>query len=482
MSRRRFIQGVAGAGALVSLGGVGLWQAGTSFAARKPGGGGGGGGKTVTRYALAVPELVAPGALTAALGEVNIGDSDRPLLVRALTYNGTLPGPIFEVRTDDVVSVPFTNLLTEPSTVHWHGLIVPTSADGQPQEPVASQGKYTYAFPVKQRAGFSFYHPHPHHATSSQVAKGLAGGFIIRDAIDDGLGLPGGKYEVPLVIRDANIDSTGTLSYNGKASGFTGSVLLVNGTRDPYLTVEPAVYRFRILGAANSRVFKLRLSTGDPWIVIGNDGGLLPDQPASVGELEFSSGERLDVLVDLRGRADSTVSVLDANSGWTILELRVAAGDPVESGNVPTELPAIQRLASAGVQTKTFSFDGMTRINGKLFDMDRVDHEIPGETVERWVFRTSGNAPHPVHIHGCVFQVESRTGGRGTLFPWEAGWKDTVLLQDGETVSVLVKFEEAKLAEPAGSPLAAERHQHYLIHCHKLEHEDAGMMANFVVT
>jgi blue copper oxidase len=398
-----------------------------------------------------------------------------------MTYNGLLPGPTVVARTGDVVSLELDNRLDEASTIHWHGLIVPTSADGQPQEPVPAGETRTYTFTVRQRAGFSFYHPHPHHATASQVAKGLAGGFIIRDAEEDALGLPAGAYEVPLVIRDTNIDSGGTLSYNGKASGFTGSVLLVNGTRDPYLDVDPAVYRFRLLGAANSRVFKLRLSTGDPWMVIGNDGGLLPDGPTTEPELEFSSGERLDVLVDLRGRRKSTVSIVDANSGWTILELRVRDTADISSGNIPTALPAVPALAfpSGGV-TKTLSFDGMTKINGKLFDMDRIDHRVPAGSVERWVFRTSGNAPHPVHIHGCVFQVESRAGGRGKVFSWERGWKDTVLLQDGETVSVLVQFDGASLAEPAGSTFA--RPKHYLIHCHKLEHEDAGMMANFVVT
>jgi FtsP/CotA-like multicopper oxidase with cupredoxin domain len=72
-----------------------------------------------------------------------------------------------------------------------------------------------------------------------------------------------------------------------------------------------------------------------------------------------------------------------------------------------------------------------------------------------------------VHVHGASFQVQSRTGGRGTVFSWERGWKDTVLLEDGETVEVLVRFEAYRGL--------------YLLHCHKLEHEDMGMMANFVV-
>jgi FtsP/CotA-like multicopper oxidase with cupredoxin domain len=61
----------------------------------------------------------------------------------------------------------------------------------------------------------------------------------------------------------------------------------------------------------------------------------------------------------------------------------------------------------------------------------------------------------------------SRTGGRNRLFPWEAGWKDTVLLEDRETVEVLIRFDQHRGI--------------FLLHCHKLEHEDMGMMSNFEV-
>jgi FtsP/CotA-like multicopper oxidase with cupredoxin domain len=301
-------------------------------------------------------------------------------------------------------------------------------------------------------------------ATASQVAYGLAGGFLIRDNEEDALGLPSGTYEVPLVLRDANLDASGNLSYNGKASGFLGKILLVNGTRDPYLTAAPAIYRFRILGGANSRVFRLALSTGAPFTLIGNDGGLLPTVSTPT-QIDVSPAERIDILVDLRAAAGQTVLLNDLYSGWTLLELRVSNTTPVP-GTLPSG--ALSTIAPLGtpVVTRTFSFDGMSRINGRVFDLNRIDFQVRAGDIEDWVFTTNGNAPHPVHVHGTSFQVQSRAGGRGTLFPWEAGWKDTVLLNDGETVRVRLRFELTG---------------RYLIHCHKLEHEDAGMMANFLV-
>lgn len=453
LSRRKFIYGAVGAGGFVVLGGAVALRDGPVSAA-KPG------STAATRYPLRRLSVVPPGPLTAAPGQVNIGSRT----VKGMTYNGGIPGPVYAVRSGDAVSIPFTNGLSEPTTVHWHGLVVPQAMDGQPQDPVEAGASYTYAFSVDQRAGLSFYHPHPHHATSEQVALGLAGGFLIRDDEEDALGLPAGQYEIPLVIRDANFDKAGNLTYNGTASGFTGKTLLTNGTELPYVDVSPAIHRLRIVCGANSRVYKLALSTGAAMTVIGNDGGLLP-AVAFATVFETSSGERLDLLVDLRGSAGSTVSLVDRLSGVSVLDFRVANSQPV-AGSLPTgALSSIAALA-APARTRTFSFDGMTRINGKLFDLNRVDFEVPAGEVEDWVFTTNGNAPHPVHVHGASFQVLSRSGGRGRVFPWEAGWKDTVLLNDGETVTVRIRFDLKG---------------RYLIHCHKLEHEDAGMMTNFRV-
>ena len=99
--------------------------------------------------------------------------------------------------------------------------------------------------------------------------------------------------------------------------------------------------------------------------------------------------------------------------------------------------------------------------------MERIDFTVPFGQTEMWIFKTNGNGPHPVHVHGASFQVISRTGGRGQVFPWERGWKDVVLVNDFETVNVLVRFDSYKGV--------------YVMHCHKLEHEDNGMMANFEV-
>src|SRR6266545_497116 len=456
LTRRRFL----GAGAL----GTGLLLAGAipvlgrSSVNAQPAAAGAG---TTTRYPLYLPPALTTAALTAAAATVNFGPATSP----ALAYNGSLPGPTVRARKGDAVSIAFTNRLTEQTTIHWHGMVVPTAADGHPKDAVAPGGGYTYAFPIVQRACLNWYHPHPHQLTGEQVAYGLAGAFIVNDAEEDGLSLPSGSRELPLVIRDADFDRNGTLLYKPTSTGYLGRVPLVNGTIDPYVNVQTAVYRLRVLNGANGRVFRLALSSGAAFTLIGNDGGLL-ERSASLGSIEFGNGERLDLLVDFRSvPVGGSVMLQDLNTGWNLLQFRVTSA-VTDTYVLPAALSAITKLTSP-VRTRDFSFDGMSKINGKVYSLSRIDFQVPFGQVERWRFTTGGNAPHPVHVHGASFQVQSRTGGRGMVLPWEAGWKDTVLLEDRETVEVLIRFDAYR--------------GEYLLHCHKLEHEDAGMMANFEV-
>jgi FtsP/CotA-like multicopper oxidase with cupredoxin domain len=418
--------------------------------------------------------LRLPGETTADLGELSCApamvDMGDGRLREVLAYNGQFPGPTWMARTGDWITVRLVNNLDENTITHWHGLIVDFQNDGGPHLAVPPGHHYDYNFQLRQRASLNFYHPHPHMRTGRQVCLGLAGAFIIRDEEEDALALPSGAYEVPLVIRDANFDNKGNLLYNPTSSGFKGKFPLVNGTLQPTLNVDRGVYRFRILNGANARVFKLALSNGAPFTIIGNDGGLLR-APAGAATIELGMAERLDVLVDFSALgAGQTVTLRCLAAKWNLVQF-VGTGQPGLAYSTPASLSSIETLVGPAQPTRTFSFDGMSRINGLQYDMHRIDFRVPFGVTERWRFKTGGNAPHPVHVHGTSFQVVSRTGGRGRTFPWEGGWKDTVLLNDRETVDVLIRFDQFR------GPYDGQ----YLIHCHQLEHEDMGMMSNFVV-
>jgi hypothetical protein len=109
---------------------------------------------------------------------------------------------------------------------------------------------------------------------------------------------------------------------------------------------------------------------------------------------------------------------------------------------------------------------GMHRINGLTYNMNRIDEVISFNELEEWKFINTTNNFHPMHVHGVLFQVYSRNGNTN-LSPNDKGWKDTVLVNPNETVSVLAKFNDYSGI--------------YLLHCHNLEHEDDGMMINIQI-
>ena len=455
IDRRAFLQLAAASAGAFAVGGSTLLSGSAALAA-KPG--------VVTRNPLYIPPTVSPSGLilTAAPSSVDLGGGNTSAV---WAYNGFLPGPTIRAASGATAQIDLVNALSQETITHWHGMIVDHYNDGHPRQAIWPGDSYAYNFPINQRAAMNWYHPHPHMLTGEQVAMGLAGGFILTDEVEAGLGLPSGAYEVPLVLRDASFDRSGNMLYKPRSGGFLGDTPLVNGTLNPKLEVDTARYRFRVLNGANSRIFGLALSNGTPFTLIGNDGGLL-ETSVSVPRVDMANGERVDLIIDFRGMpVGSSVMLRDLRSGWDLLEFFVAhrVNDTV---TIPTTLSTITPLSNP-VMTREFSFDGMSKINGKVYDLNRIDFQVPFGQTELWRFITNGNAPHPVHVHGASFQVQSRTGGRGELYPWEQGWKDTVLLEDRETVEVLIRFDGYK--------------GEYLIHCHKLEHEDMGMMSNFEV-
>src|SRR3972149_3447477 len=85
--------------------------------------------------------------------------------------------------------------------------------------------RYTYSH--NQLPATLWYHDHLMGYTGPHVWFGMAGFYILTDDYEDGLGLPSGAYEIPLVIQDRNFDSTGKLVSPGSRNGETGNAILV---------------------------------------------------------------------------------------------------------------------------------------------------------------------------------------------------------------------------------------------------------------
>jgi len=420
--------------------------------------------------------------------------------------------PTIRARAGERATITLRNELKEPTILHWHGLRPPEKDDGHPRLAIDSGASYNYDFLINERAGTYWYHAHPHMRTAAQLHLGMAGMFIISDAEEDALGLPTGDRELTVMLQDKRPASDGTVSYNvtrghDMMEGLLGSAAYANGVRTPSVEVSSAHYRVRLLGAANARIFRLGLSNQRALVLIGTDGGLL-ERPVTLPHMDLATGERADLLLDFTGLPEGTRVMLQSlpfdppyrgmgggmgrgmgGGGGGMGMGGMGGGGVVPQGGamdllefvvtrtvrdefrVPAQLSTIAPVNEAAVsRERTFHFRSammMHEINGRDFEMERIDERIPFGSTERWVFVNDGPFPHPVHMHAVHFRVTDRTGGRGTLYPWENGWKDTVLVFPGERVSVVATFDSHR--------------GRFLMHCHNLEHEDHGMMMNFEV-
>jgi len=455
-------------------------------------------------------------------GEVLKGDPSSLQLIE-----GSYLGPIIRVRKGQKVRIHFTNDLPDAnkSIIHWHGLHLPEIADGHPRYVINSGQTYLYEFEVRNRAGTYWYHPHPHGQTGHQVYQGLAGLFLISDDEETALGLPSDDYEVPLVIQDRVFNANKQLVYlpNGmmdRMMGFLGDQILVNGRPDFTLPVATRAYRLRLLNGSNSRIYKLAWQDGTPLTVIGTDGGLL-EAPVEREYVTLAPAQRIELWVDFSERSIGSEMVLQSlpfdsggmmggmmgsmmggsslsqGAAFTVLTARVERAEKSPS-SLPQQLTRIPRLSLANAVNsnapRAFSFamaHMSLTINGRTFDMEGVadDEIVRLNTLELWelvndVSNQGGmgmgmgmtmGMPHPVHIHGLQFQIVEREVASEQVATWQTvsdgyvddGWHDTVLLMPGERVKVLLKFEDYEGL--------------FLYHCHNLEHEDMGMMRNYLV-
>jgi FtsP/CotA-like multicopper oxidase with cupredoxin domain len=233
-------------------------------------------------------------------GELISGD---PISLQNL--EGSYLGPIIRARKGQKVRIHFNNNISEESIIHWHGLHVPSRMDGHPRDVIGQDDTYTYEYEVKNRAGTYWYHPHPHGRTGPQVNKGLAGLFLVSDDEEGAVGLPQGKFDVPLVIQDRTFDRNnqfvylqrGMMGRMNEMEGFLGNRILVNGKPDFELPVSTRAYRLRLLNGSNSRIYKLAWDNGEPLVVIGTDGGLL-EKPITRQYVMLGPGERIEVWAD----------------------------------------------------------------------------------------------------------------------------------------------------------------------------------------
>ena len=419
--------------------------------------------------------------------------------------NAPYLGPTLEMRRGERVRLHVDNGLDDGATVHWHGFELPAAADGGPHQLIRPGARWSPSFEVRQRASLYWYHSHLHRGTGPQVYAGLAAPIYVRDDEEDALDLPSeyGVDDIPLIVQDRVLDNSGKLLYpqnmHAQMMGVRGDRLYVNGTQNAVFDARTGQLRLRILNGSNARFYDFSLSGGQTMELIASDGGLL-DRPHAVRSLRLAPGERAQILVDLsEGRPlsllatspDNSMGMMGNGGGmmgggmmgrrrddartdepFRILDIRPSGSSPRR--NLPPQLAALPALdPSLAVRTRRFVLDmgmmgGGMSINGASMDMNVINERGPVGQWEIWEIANASMMAHPFHIHNVQFRVIDRDGHAPP--PLETGFKDTVIVNPREQVRVLLRFEEH--SDP-DTP--------YMYHCHILEHEDAGMMGQFVV-
>ena len=427
-------------------------------------------------------ELPIPPVITGGRIELNIQHGELKLpfgTSQTLGFNGSYLGPTIRVSAGELADISVNNRLDEDTTVHWHGLHVPAEFDGGPHQVIPAGGSWTPRIQIRQSAATLWYHPHLMGKTAEHVYRGLAGLFIIDDEYSESQDLPDeyGVNDIPLIIQDRRIGRDGSFEYRPARPdlmhGYTGNAVLVNGAYKPFLNLKQGTYRFRLLNGSNSSIYRISFSDSREFTVIASDGGFLPETVLT-DSLIVSPGERYEILMDFKSDT-VTEMLLDILGGGRHEILSITAGGETgkffkhpESFNY--EHPDYE---TRGLTMRTFNMEtrgmGLFTINGRQMDMDRINFSLEKDTEEVWTIRNVGmgmmNIPHSFHVHDTQFTVLSINGQPpGPLY---SGPKDTILLMAGDTAVIGVSFRDYTGI--------------YMYHCHLLEHEDSGMIGQFMI-
>ncbi|WP_211695312.1 multicopper oxidase family protein [Mycobacterium spongiae] len=442
--------------------------------------------------------------------------------MRLRSFNGAVVGPTLRAKPGDTLQIALVNALPvnpdpmpanmniphnfNTTNLHTHGLhvspqkpadyvlleVLPQGTALPHDDPDAYVGRFDFTFqlPDDHPSGTFWYHPHRHGATAMQVASGMAGALIIEEPDDnrvpDELRNVAERIlvlqEIPFVLDNG----VGVVEdFEEQLASKEDRAITVNGKHAPTIQMRRGeVQRWRIIQAHFELAMGIRLHD-HALHQIAADGITMPAvRPLDV--LAISPGGRADVLVqanDTPGRYELRTAPYDIRHEFEfngapppladnqsteiregILLATVEVVDEQRPMPLPSSLPPPSGLpaieGSAIARDRRFHFektDSGYQINGKLFDVDRTDEVFHLDVSERWIL-TAANGSHNFHIHQTPFRVMS-VNGKPLARPL---WRDTAMVPAGGEVVCEGRFEDFPGV--------------FVVHCHRLKHEDKGMM------
>ncbi len=225
--------------------------------------------------------------------------------VMAYAFNQQIPGPRVQIVEGDRVRFVVGNELPEPTSVHWHGLILPNAMDGAAtitQPPIPPGGTYVYEF-TAQQSGTFFYHSH--YEPDRQQGLGLYGALIIE---------PRDRATVP----DYDVEYTIQLQEWLEREGYTFPAMPMEGALPNYFTINGKSYPstevipmrlgqtllLRFIGSHNNFIHPMHIH-GGPFRVVAVDGNeVTPTARLDLDTVNVGPGQRYDVVWTAREPGD----------------------------------------------------------------------------------------------------------------------------------------------------------------------------------
>lgn len=438
--------------------------------------------------------------LTAGRAKIDLGGT----VAETAAYNDVVPGPLIRANVGDELAVTVRNRLSEPTSVHWHGIALRNDMDGAaPATPdIASAQDFTYRFSVPH-PGTYWAHPH----TGLDLDYGLYLPVIVDDPNDpgaydsewivllddwtDGVGsTPQQLYEgltghsapahdmpgMPSKPDMSSMAGMGGVGISDLLGGDAGDIsypyYLINGRIPAAATTFNAKpgqrIRLRIINAGSDTAFRVALG-GHAMTVTHTDG--FPVVPTEVDAVLVGMGERYDVVVTAGDGVFPLVAEAEGKNAVARALLITGAGGAPAADLRPIELrgrvgtvglftAAPKVVLPAGDPAVTLAVE----LTGNMMAYDWAINGVPfakadpmtvsqGQRV-RLAFNNKTTMWHPMHLHGHTFEVSGPAGRPGPR-------KDTLAVLPGQ------KLDVDFIADNPGD---------WMLHCHNTYHLVSGMM------
>lgn len=417
--------------------------------------------------------------LTIAVQDIEVAGASRP----AMTINGGVPGPVLRFREGDQAVMHVTNAMEEPTSIHWHGLLVPPDMDGVPAisfPPIEPGATFTYRFPVRQ-AGTYWYHSH----SGLQEQRGVYGSIVILPEKD---GNRAARDHVILLSDWVNEDPNAVLRTLRRGSEYygvkkktaqsllgaakTGKVgkwvkreamrmpamdladvaydaFLINGNSSSRLEGRPGeTIRLRIIDGSASTFFHLQYA-GSPMRIVAADGQPVEtvtlDKPLLIGV-----AETYDVLVKVPGKgAYEFRATAHDGSGYASVWIGSGEEHPVE----PMPAPFVYDTMDMFGWKEFFAFTPAGTMGMPNHQVEMGMFDEPGMNMIGMDYSSMGGMDHGFMGMGDM-EMSSKQGDsmmmgkEKGLFVNDPAWYDFLLREDAAANRTLASDGMTSKARP----------------------------------